>query len=244
MARVPSSQAEPIPNVAPPPIVYFWGPVRAHVNRVAIEYAKRLHAEPIWLDVHGSTDAALAAREAPALPASRTFVLRAGRDVQLTSTHPSAAPSTPGGGRGETALETEVETVLTFPKVVGSALRAAAKSGARSAFVLSNVDRLGHLYPMFEHGMAGALLRAFRSRGIVLILTSENLLPLPQLELECAFEVSSTPEEQWWEAEVRPGIPVSCCSECPGSASGAYAICEPDFRLACPVLSPFPEEPA
>ncbi|HKS59587.1 MAG TPA: hypothetical protein VJS68_02280 [Thermoplasmata archaeon] len=230
-------QAQLVESVVAPPIVYFWGPVRSHVNKVASEYARRLAAEPVVLDVQASGTADEERPDEEIGPYPR-FVLKAGQDVQLLPSSEQPAIDS-GEETGQVSdLEREVSLVLKFPWVVHSALRAASRIGPQSAFVLSNIDRLQHLYPLFQHGMGDALFRAFRQRGIVLILTSKNLLPLPRLEFECAFEVSSAPDQDWWEAEVRPGVPVSCCVDCPSGSGGLYGACSPIFQVACPVQEP------
>jgi len=222
-----------------PAVVYFWGPVRSHVNRVAALYARRIQAEPVWLEVSDPRAPSEVGSVLVGPGSDRTFQLRAGADVQIA--RPSGAShlaaGTPRPANGD--LEGQVGSLLTFPSVVHSALAAAEKSGRPGAFVLSNIDRLQHLSPMFGHHRSDGLFEAFRRSGIVLVLTSEGLLPLPHLGLECAFEVSSAPDEEWFESEIRPGVPVSCCGSCSGAIDGGYASCGPEFRSACPVLNPF-----
>jgi hypothetical protein len=233
--------AEPVENLAPPPVVYFWGPVRSHVNRVATEYAARLQSEPVWLDVsdpEGGEDPAI---EGGPVPSARRFVLRAGKEIRVVPLPPARKTPLLRDDSNPTELDVEVGAVIDVPHVVRTALQTASQSGPHGVFLLSNIDRLRNVSPLFEQGSADTLLRAFRSRGIVLILTSEGLLDMPRMEYECAFEVSSMADEEWWEAEVRPGVPFSCCSDCPGTTEGAYAICEPNFRLVCPIRVPFPE---
>ena len=232
-------------SLEPPPVVYFWGPVRAHVNRAAAEYALRLDQEPVWLEVRSSERTRDEGADDNPVPPNRRFVLKAGRDVQLVS-RPRVIPPAAGDAVAlpPSDLEEQAGELLVFPPVVHMALRTSSQTGAQSAFVLSNIDRLQHLSPLLKDGMGKALLASFRERGIVLVLTSEGRLPLPPIDFECAFEIISSPEEKWWEAEVRPGVPVSTCSTCRGSRDGSYAACADGFRLACPIQVPFTEESA
>lgn len=219
-------------------MVYFWGPVRDHVNLVAAEYARRLNPKPVWLYVRDKDGP----REAPpvgsTIPKRRIFVLKAGTEIQLTPASRLSSLPAPPSEAPTPDIESDVGTILSFPPVVHSALQTTERSEPGGVFVLSNIDRMKHLSSVFEHGMADALVRTFNRHGVALILTSQGLLPLPHLEYECAFEVNSSPGDAWWEAEVRPGVPVSCCSDCPGSVDGEYATCTPEFRIACPVLVP------
>ncbi|HYK94139.1 MAG TPA: hypothetical protein VEY07_08900 [Thermoplasmata archaeon] len=240
MSAVLPAASEPLEELSPPPIVYFWGGVRSHVNRIAQEYASRLHSEPVLLVVASPHDRApRPATDSPISP-SRTFVLHASDTVQLadsTRRLPAQGESTITGEE----IESEAHELLVYPKIVESALRTVARTGAGGAFVLANADRLPQLSPLLGDGLANRLLESFQRHGTTLILTSRELLPFPHLGLECAFEVSSNSSEHWWEAEIRPGVPVSCCSQCPGTEDGAYAHCKPEFRVACPVLTPFRE---
>lgn len=226
------------PKPGHPSVVYFWGPIRDHVNLVAAEYAHRLNKRPVWLYVRDKSGPGEVPPSGHPIPHRRTFVLKAGSDIQLIPTPKFSPLLAAPSGSPASDIESEVGTILSFPEVVHSALQKTARSKPGGVFVLSNIDRMKHLSSVFEHGMADALVRTFNQHGVSLILTSEGLLPLPHLEYECAFEVNSSPDDAWWEAEVRPGVPVSCCSDCSGSPDGRYATCTPEFRLVCPVLVP------
>ena len=237
MASATSELAPPFPEALGPSIAYFWGPVRAHVNRVAAEYAYRLHSAPVWLGVDGPTAEPVPGLEA-LVPPSNIYHLRAGTDIALARGVVRRTPAGSGAADPPSEIEAEMRTVLQVPPVVRRAIRRATLSPPRSAFVLANIDRLPHLAPMFEGGLSDALLRAFRARGIMLVLTSQGRMHLPRLEFECAFVVDSLPEEEWWEAEVHPGVPVSSCNTCLAARDRLYNSCTPEFELACPVRLP------
>ena len=116
-------------------------------------------------------------------------------------------------------------------------LREDSGVGAGGAFVLSNIDRLDDPARLLDPGSGASLLASYREKGVVLVLTSEGLLPMPHAESECAVEVVSMPDEQWWEAEVRPGVPFNAGSEAEGPDSEGYATGFPELRPDNPLMA-------
>lgn len=234
-SRRAETPAEPL-NA--PAFVYFWGPVRSHVNRVALEYARRLHRSPVWLSVPDGPAEATPIGGPSAGEPIRVFALNPEDDIAAT-TEPIPAP-VPEQERSPTVdLATDVGHYLQFPDAARSALEALAKTTAPSVLVLSNLDRLGHANLLTDPRRSAALLGVMKARGVAVIVTSQGLIHAPAVPMECAFRVDSAPDEDWRDAELWPGVPVSSCTECSGSVDGAYASCSPMLRQVCPLRLPF-----
>lgn len=229
-------------NFASPPIVHFWGPVRAHVNRVAAEFAQRIGRDPFWLNVQ---DPRAASRSAEVLPIAgpRVFELPAGADGRLvlqsgeTATAEGSKVGEPNGPSGT------AHVVLRLPPVGPVVLRPTTDASPQGAFVLSNIDRLEDLNPLFGDGNDSPIVAACRERSVVLVLTSEGLVPVRQLESEYSVEVISMPEEEWWEAEVRAGVPHNAGGDSPGPDSGGYATGFPSLLPSNPLRAQYAGEP-
>lgn len=239
MANPSAEVLTPLPHLPAPPVVYFWGPVRAHVNRVALEYSLRF-GDPVLLDVRGREPELESSEEGSPLPFERTFALEVPEDLQVDPAAPhlpvTSATLTREGE--ESALATQVDVYLDFPPAVASALELFAQDGGPTTLVVSNIDRLGHLSPLGERGFSKPLLAALRDRGITLVVTSKDIVADSNVPFECAFEVFTLPDQKWWEAEVRPGVPFSSCTSCPAAVNEEYASCSESFRRACPVIHP------
>ncbi|HEV2165762.1 MAG TPA: hypothetical protein VGS23_02105, partial [Thermoplasmata archaeon] len=226
-----------------PAIVYFWGPVRDHVNRVAAEYAARLPSPPVWVNVGARRNDAAQAPDVLPLAGARVFELEAGAEPKFL-TAPSESPTNEGTTAAADAEgESRPRVVLRFPPVGPVALRAVADDGPSSAFVLSNIDRLEDPGQLLDPGTGSPILGACRERGVVLVLTSEGLLPMPHAESECAVEVVSMPEEEWWEADVRPGVPYYAAPGGSGTSAEGYAKDFPELRPANPLMAKWAGQP-
>lgn len=235
MTEVVRGEAEPL---AGPELVYFWGPVRAHVNRVALEYAQRLNRTPVWVDVpDGGTSPAAGALGEGTPPKIRVYALAPGDDVLPG---PSGPPlERPSGPEPPTDLATEVGEHVQFPPAVREALRALSRGSVPRVLILTNLDLLGHVELLAEPVLSRSLLATMKARNIAVIITTQKLLRAPALPMECAFRVDSAPDEPWSSAELYPGVPVSCCTSCSGAPNGDYAECSPKFRSVCPIRVPF-----
>jgi hypothetical protein len=223
-----------------PAFVYFWGPVRSHVNRIALEYARRLHRSPVWLSVPDAEDRkALGGRRADAWGIS-VYELAPGEDI-------GRAPLPPGSGGtpelpAEDDLVHEVGMYLQFPSAARAALARLDERRAPRVLILTNVDRLGHVSLLTDRVLSRELLRTLHAHGVTVVLTSQELIRAPPLPMECAFRVDSSPDEPWTSAELWPGVPVAACTTCSASPTGTYAPCSPMFRSVCPLRLPFPDE--
>ena len=227
-------EGEPNETHGMPQLVYFWGPVRAHVNRVALEYAQRLNPAPVWLEVPDGIGTAELTAGSAGSERIRSFVLGPGEDVDRV---PTATPSTtvePGA-----ALPNEIAQYVQYPAAARQALEAVAQQSEPRVLVLTNLDRLGHVEQLTEPGLSRSLLQALGRRGVIVVITTEKLLKGGGVPMECAFRVDSAPGDEWWDSELYPGVPVSCCSSCSGSPGGGYAECSQALRSVCPVRLPF-----
>lgn len=221
-------------------MAYFWGPVREHVNRVALAYARRLHRQPVWLNVPVGTPELLG--DDPSSLASGMRVFTLDRTDAIRPAHdrkPRARAPDDGAPRD---LVSEVGRYIDFPEAARQALEALSHRSGPAVLVITNLDRIGPANLVAEAGLSEALMDTMASRGITVVVTSQELLRAPALRLECAFRVESTPEESWTQAELWPGVPVSHCSTCPGSPTGEYATCSESFRTICPIRVPFTVE--
>lgn len=238
MSKTRATPKVAAPLLDGPSMVYFWGPVRDHVNRVALEYARRLHPRPVWLSIPDG------AGEREALPSTK-----GGASFRLYSLGPeddiAPAPSDESehaplaAVRPAKALAAEVGHYLKFPPAAREALEALDRRRGPAVLLLTNIDRLQHAGLLTNPERSRPLLEALRSRSITVVVTSRDLIRAPALPMECAFRVESTPEEYWSQAELWPGIPVSACTTCPGSNVGEYATCSDSLRAVCPVRLPF-----
>ncbi|HEV2519954.1 MAG TPA: hypothetical protein VGX00_04960 [Thermoplasmata archaeon] len=242
MPAAQTTTVSPSENFASPPIVHFWGPVREHVNRVAAEFAQRIARDPFWLNVQ---DPRTASRSAEVLPitGARVFELPAGADGRLVLQ--AGEPGTTEGSavEGTTSPSEGAHVVLRLPPVSPMVLRPASDGSPHGAFVLSNIDRLEDLNPIFGDGNESAIVTACRERSVVLVLTSEGLVPVRQLESEYSVEVISMPEEEWWEAEVRAGVPHNAGGDTPGPDAGGYATGFPSLLPDNPLRARYAGEP-
>lgn len=221
-------------------MAYFWGPVRDHVNRVALEYTRRLHRRPVWISVPAGTHELGGVDPASMSNGLRVFSL--GRSDDIARSSGTAARLPPGGPETSHDLVEEVGRYIDFPEAARRALEALTERSGPTTLLITNLDRLGHVNLLSDVGLSNALLQTMASRGVTVVVTSQGLIHAPALRLECAFRVESTPEEYWTQAEIWPGVPVSHCSTCPGSPTGNYATCSEEFRSACPVRLPFTVE--
>ena len=223
-----------------PSLVYFWGPVREHVNRLAVEYSLRLHRSPVWISVPDGESESAPTAQTPARPALKVYRLRSGEDIAALSTDPPTRVD-PSTTADPADLVTAVGRYLTFPPAVRSALQALSKLNRPGVLLLTNIDRLPHPGVLTDGQVSKPLLDLMLAREVAVVVTSQELMHAPALPVECAFRVESAPSDAWSDAEIYPGIPVSCCTYCPGSPSGNYATCSPAFRSACPIVVPFTE---
>lgn len=240
IAPVERSQESQRPKEGPS-LVYFWGPVRPHVNRVALEYARRLHQAPIWLNVPEAPIDPTAPQVRASELGATLYTLGAGEDI-AAATDPEGTGPAPAVGTVDRTLATEVGRYLRYPPAVRAALHAVATRDGPTVLVITNIDLLGHLPLLTEFNRSRALLQTMRARGVTVVVTSQALIHAPPLPMECAFRVESEAAETWSDAELWPGIPVSSCSTCGGSESGEYAACSPHLRSVCPLRIPFPHD--
>src|SRR5574340_126886 len=115
MSAVEPVVAETSEVPRPPPIVYFWGSVRATVNRVAAEYARRLHAEPVVLVVESTHHRGAAFLIDAGIRPNRLFALRAVEEVQLLPPAPGSEERGALDRRPEEDLQTEAHRVMQLP---------------------------------------------------------------------------------------------------------------------------------
>ena len=109
------ARVEPSENIASPTIVYFWGPVRDHVNRIAAEYVARLGSEPVWMNVDAGNSAAAPSPDVIPLAGENVFEFSPGPEPKFLAAGPDRlALEGPSKGTAQ-VVEGRPQVVFHFP---------------------------------------------------------------------------------------------------------------------------------